>query len=152
MTSVFIVRPFGKKSVPIRKAIEEISVEVDFDRIDRAVLQEVLKRNGLVGRTTDEIAEAGNIRFDMFQMLIAYDLVIADISIDYSSRRSSSALAISHLLRKPAVECSRTSRPTARRGRTRVVNLHGMTRLLGWRTSEPRLRKHRGWLLRRRST
>ncbi len=82
MTSVFIVRPFGKKSVPIRKDGEEISVEVDFDEIDGALIQEALKRNGLVGRTTGEIAEAGNIRFDMFQMLIAYDLVIADISID----------------------------------------------------------------------
>ena len=79
MTSVFIVRPFGKKRVAIT---EGQSVEVDFDAIDQALIQPALMRNGLAGETTGVIAEAGNIRVDMFQMLITYDLVIADISID----------------------------------------------------------------------
>ena len=82
MTSVFIVRPFGTKSVPITQDRKDISVDVNFDEIESSLIQKALEKNGLVGQTTGEIAEAGNIRLDMFQMLIAYDLVIADISID----------------------------------------------------------------------
>ena len=82
MTSVFIVRPFGNRPVPVKKDGKDVSVDVDFTAIDRDLIQEALKRTGLVGQTTEAIAEAGNIRLDMFQMLIAYDLVIADISID----------------------------------------------------------------------
>jgi hypothetical protein len=79
MTSVFIVRPFGKKRVAVT---EKLAVEVDFDAIHQALIQPALAGNGLEGETTEVIAEAGNIRVDMFQMLITYDLVIADISID----------------------------------------------------------------------
>jgi hypothetical protein len=82
MTSVFIVRPFGKKPVPMKdKDGKDASVEVDFDEIDRSLIQAALAKNGLIGQTTGVIAQAGNIRVDMFQMLIAYDLVIADMSI-----------------------------------------------------------------------
>jgi hypothetical protein len=79
MTSVFIVRPFGKKRVTMT---EGQSVEVDFDAIDQALIKPALAGNGLEGETTEVIAAAGNIRVDMFEMLITYDLVIADISID----------------------------------------------------------------------
>jgi hypothetical protein len=79
MTSVFIVRPFGKKRVVVT---EKQAVEVDFDAIHQALIEPALAGNGLTGETTEVIAEAGNIRVDMFQMLITYDLVIADISID----------------------------------------------------------------------
>ena len=79
MTSIFIVRPFGKKRVAIT---EGQSVEIDFDAIDQALIKPALVANGLEGETTEIIAAAGNIRVDMFEMLITYDLVIADISID----------------------------------------------------------------------
>jgi hypothetical protein len=83
MTSVFIVRPFGNKSVVVPdKDGKDISVNVDFDRIDKLLIQAALDKNGLHGVTTGVIAEAGNIRLDMFQMLIAHDVVIADISIE----------------------------------------------------------------------
>jgi hypothetical protein len=82
MTSVFIVRPFGKKPVTVDENGVKKSVEVDFDLIDQTLIQPALQRNNLTGETTGVIAEAGNIRVDMFQMLITYDLVIADISID----------------------------------------------------------------------
>jgi hypothetical protein len=82
MTSVFIVRPFGKKPVTVDENGVKKSVEVDFDLIDHALIQPALQGNNLTGETTGVIAEAGNIRVDMFQMLITYDLVIADISID----------------------------------------------------------------------
>jgi hypothetical protein len=82
MTSVFIVRPFGKKPVTMKdKDGKDASVEVDFDEIDHSLIQAALAKNGLNGQTTGAIAQAGNIRVDMFQMLIAYDLVIADVSI-----------------------------------------------------------------------
>ena len=83
MINVFIVRPFGKKPVTVKDTDgKDTSIEVDFDQIDQSLIQEALKNNGLKGETTGVIAAAGNIRLDMFQMLIAYDLVIADISID----------------------------------------------------------------------
>ena len=83
MVSVFIVRPFGKKSVTVRdKYGKDTSIEVDFNQIHQSLIQAALTRNGLKGKTTEVIAAAGNIRLDMFQMLIAHDLVIADISID----------------------------------------------------------------------
>src|SRR5262245_24560450 len=83
MTSVFIVRPFGKKSVVVPgKGKKDKSVVVDFDGIDKLLIQKAIAQNKLKAVTTGAIAEAGNIRLDMFQMLIAYDLVIADISIE----------------------------------------------------------------------
>jgi hypothetical protein len=82
MTSVFIVRPFGEKPITITENGVEKSVLVDFEAVDRMLIQTALERNNLTGKTTGVIAEAGNIRVDMFQMLITYDLVIADISID----------------------------------------------------------------------
>jgi hypothetical protein len=82
MTSVFIVRPFGQKPVTITEDGTEKSVLIDFEAVDRMLIQAALERNHLTGKTTGVIAEAGNIRVDMFQMLITYDLVIADISID----------------------------------------------------------------------
>ena len=83
MTTVFIVRPFGEKPVQIKSKTGKLaSVKVNFDDIDRLLIQPALKKNALKGDTTGVIAEAGNIRVDMFQMLIAYDLVIADMSIN----------------------------------------------------------------------
>jgi hypothetical protein len=83
MTSVFIVRPFGVKPTTIKGADgKDTSVDVDFDAIERELIQPALAANRLQGVTTGVIAEAGNIRVDMFQMLITHDLVIADISID----------------------------------------------------------------------
>jgi hypothetical protein len=82
MTSVFIIRPFGKKPVMEYENGVMKSVEVDFDLIDHALIQPALQWNNLTGETTGVIAEAGNIRVNMFQMLIAYDLAIFDVSID----------------------------------------------------------------------
>src|SRR3954464_15631493 len=65
----FIVRPFGTKS------------GVDFDRVDRELISPALDRLQMTGRTTGEIARAGNIRADMFQLLLTADIVVADISI-----------------------------------------------------------------------
>jgi hypothetical protein len=65
----FIVRPFGVKN------------GIDFEKVDRELLSPALDRLGMTGRTTMEIARAGNIRADMFHLLLTADIVVADISI-----------------------------------------------------------------------
>src|SRR5271154_1262715 len=65
----FVVRPFGFKE------------GIDFDRVERLLIQPSLEQAGVAGRSTGAITEAGNIREDMFQLLLVADLVIADISI-----------------------------------------------------------------------
>jgi len=64
----FIIRPFGTRS------------GIDFEQVEKALIGPALKSIGAEGGTTSEIMEAGNIRIDMFQLLLAADLVIADIS------------------------------------------------------------------------
>ena len=65
----FIVRPFGTKG------------GIDFEAVDEKLIQPALKEAEITGGTTGSILEAGNIREDMFQLLLVADLVIADISI-----------------------------------------------------------------------
>ena len=65
----FIVRPFGTRD------------GIAFDRVESELIAPVLDELGISGRTTQEIARAGNIRTDMFRGLLVADLVIADISI-----------------------------------------------------------------------
>lgn len=69
MNKVFIVRPFGVKQ------------EVDFEKVDKELIQPALKQVGIRGSTTASIVEQGNIREDMFAQLLLADLVIADLSI-----------------------------------------------------------------------
>lgn len=68
-TRAFIVRPFGVKEA------------IDFDRVERELIAPALAACGIEGRTTGEIARQGNIREDMFRLLVVSDLVIADTSI-----------------------------------------------------------------------
>ena len=69
MTRAFIIRPFGTKA------------GVNFDSIEEKLIQPALAQIGISGSTTTEIVEQGNIREDMFRLLVCADLVIADISI-----------------------------------------------------------------------
>ena len=66
---VFIVRPFNVKE------------GVNFEAVDELLIQPALKAAGEEGATTANIAQAGNIREDMFRLLVTADLVIADVSI-----------------------------------------------------------------------
>jgi len=65
----FIVRPFGIKN------------DIDFDRVERELIDPALTAVGIEGRTTGEIVKQGNIRTDMFERLLTADLVVADLSI-----------------------------------------------------------------------
>ena len=57
----FIVRPFKEKQ------------GVDLDRVEELLILPALKKVGVVGRSIGGIIEAGNIREDMFQLLLLAD-------------------------------------------------------------------------------
>jgi hypothetical protein len=71
----FFVRPFG------------VQEGIDFDHVEvvliRPALQRLRTQYGLAidGGTTGEFIRQGNIREDMFRLLVTADLVVADISI-----------------------------------------------------------------------
>jgi tetratricopeptide (TPR) repeat protein len=65
----FIVRPFGPRN------------GIDFDIVQRDLIDPALARARITGDTTGQFVEAGNIRVDMFEQLLLADLVIADISV-----------------------------------------------------------------------
>lgn len=82
----FIIRPFGKKQ------------GIDFDAVEAKLINPALTRLSIAGRTTGEVIEAGNIREDMFQLLLVSDLVVADLSIDNANAYYE--LGIRHALRQ----------------------------------------------------
>jgi hypothetical protein len=65
----FIIRPFGVKQ------------GIDFDRVADSLIGPALSAVEVTGRDTIEILKQGNIRLDMFQLLLTADLVVADLSI-----------------------------------------------------------------------
>lgn len=69
MIHAFIIRPFGTKN------------GIDFDRVEKELIQPAMMAAGMTGGTTGELIEQGNIRADMFEELLIADLVIADLSI-----------------------------------------------------------------------
>jgi hypothetical protein len=88
----FVIRPFG-----VKKSIDK-KTEIDFERVHKELIGEALKRTGLSGGTTGDIVEAGNIREDMFNLIIEADLVVCDITIDNANVFYE--LGIRHALRK----------------------------------------------------
>ncbi len=83
MRRAFIVRPFGVKSnIKFDEAKKEfIKTEFNFDDVEKKLIGPALDRLGIEGRTTGEIVGQGNIRTDMFELLLTADLVVADLSI-----------------------------------------------------------------------
>jgi hypothetical protein len=77
MGNAFIVRPFGVKNVVVGGCDQSI----DFDEVEKDLIVPALKEAGITSRTTQEIMEQGNIREDMFRLLVMADLVVADVSI-----------------------------------------------------------------------
>jgi hypothetical protein len=75
---VFIVRPFGTKKV-LKKTAEP--VDFDFEKINKDLIDPALTALSLDGGTTGKIFEPGDIREDMFSLLLLADIVIADITI-----------------------------------------------------------------------
>ncbi|HEY9063849.1 MAG TPA: tetratricopeptide repeat-containing protein [Burkholderiaceae bacterium] len=74
MARAFIIRPFGTK-------VDSKGQEVDFERVDRELVAPALRAAGLEGGTTGEIFDAGNIREDMFSLILEAHLVVCDITV-----------------------------------------------------------------------
>ena len=96
----FVVRPFGTKQ------------GVDFEKVHNELIIPALERAGVQGCTTAAIVEAGNIRQDMFQLLLTSDIVVADISIHNAN--AFYELGIRHALRDKKtflIRCSKDEVP-----------------------------------------
>jgi hypothetical protein len=91
MARAFIIRPFGPKQDSAGKPI-------DFERVHRELIEPALTAVGCGGGTTGQIVEAGNIREDMFALIIEADLVVCDIPVHNANVFYE--LGIRHALRK----------------------------------------------------
>ena len=96
MERAFVIRPFGKKKAKTKKDATER--EIDFDAISTALIEPALIAVGLEGGTTVDIIEAGNIREDMFSLILEGDLVLCDMTIHNANVFYE--LGIRHALRK----------------------------------------------------
>ena len=91
MARAFVIRPFGKKEDGSGK-------ELDFEQVHDELIGPALEAANLGGSTTGEIVEAGNIREDMFSLILEADLVVCDITIHNANVFYE--LGIRHALRK----------------------------------------------------
>lgn len=91
MARAFVIRPFDKKK-------DSAGKEIDFNRIHDELISPALKAAGFRGDTTGEIVDAGNIREDMFSLILEADLVICDVTIHNANVFYE--LGLRHALRK----------------------------------------------------
>ncbi len=91
MQRAFVIRPFGTKT-------DSSGTEIDFERVHQELIGPALINAALGGGTTGEIVEPGNIREDMFALIIEADLVICDITVHNANVFYE--LGIRHALRK----------------------------------------------------
>jgi hypothetical protein len=91
MQRAFVIRPFGKKA-------DAAGAAIDFEQIHERLIAPALKDAGLGGGTTGEIIDAGNVREDMFSLIIEADLVVCDITVHNANVFYE--LGIRHALRK----------------------------------------------------
>src|SRR4051812_3244686 len=106
MQQAFIIRAFNTKK-------DSAGKEVDFERIHRELIAPALEAAGLGGGTTGKIIDAGNIREDMFGLIVEADLVVCDITIHNANVFYE--LGIRHALRKKRtvlIKGSPTADPT----------------------------------------
>ena len=91
MQRAFVIRPFGKKA-------DASGTAIDFEQVHERLIAPALKDAGLGGGTTGEIIDAGNVREDMFSLIIEADLVVCDITVHNANVFYE--LGIRHALRK----------------------------------------------------
>jgi hypothetical protein len=91
MQRAFVIRPFGKKA-------DASGAAIDFEQVHELLISPALKDAGLGGGTTGEIIDAGNVREDMFSLIIEADLVVCDITVHNANVFYE--LGIRHALRK----------------------------------------------------
>jgi hypothetical protein len=91
MQRAFVIRPFNKQK-------DKAGREIDFEKVHNELIAPALKAAGLEGDTTGEIVEPGNIREDMFSLILEADLVVCDVTIHNANVFYE--LGIRHALRK----------------------------------------------------
>jgi Tetratricopeptide Repeats-Sensor len=91
MPRAFVVRPFGTKK-------DSSGKQIDFDRVHEELIRPALEANDIAGGTTGEIVDSGNIRDDMFQLILEADIVVCDITVHNANVFYE--LGIRHALRK----------------------------------------------------
>lgn len=74
MQRVFVIRGFGVKK-------DSAGQSIDFERVHAELIVPALVQCGLAGGTTGEVVDAGNIRADMFALILEADIVICDITV-----------------------------------------------------------------------
>jgi hypothetical protein len=87
----FIIRCFGAK-------MDSNGQPVNFELVHDTLIAPALQRCGLAGGTTAEVVDAGNIRSDMFALILEADIVICDITVHNANVFYE--LGIRHALRK----------------------------------------------------
>lgn len=87
----FVIIPFGTKR-------DLSGFEIDFNKVKAELIDPALKATDFSDSTTGELIEAGNIREDIFELIVEADLVICDITI--SNANVFYELGIRHALRK----------------------------------------------------
>lgn len=70
----FVIRGFGKKK-------DSKGQEIDFDKVDAALITPALEKCELIGGTTIRVVDAGTVHKDMFQLILKADMVICDITV-----------------------------------------------------------------------
>ena len=106
MLRALIVRPFGCKE------------GIDFPRVQQLLIDPALQQIGVHGATTEELAGQGNIRADLFERLLKYDLVVADISINNANVFYE--LGVRHALRDRHTFLIRAKREGERRAENEI--------------------------------
>ena len=91
MQRAFVIRGFGKKNDSAGRAI-------DFEHVHNSLILPALARCGLAGGTTGEEVDAGNIRADMFALILEADIVICDVTVHNANVFYE--LGVRHALRK----------------------------------------------------
>lgn len=91
MQRAFVIRPFGTKT-------DSSGTKIDFERVHQELILPALMNAELGGGTTGEIVEPGNIREDMFALIIEADLVVCDMTVHNANVFYE--LGIRHALRK----------------------------------------------------
>ena len=91
MARAFVIRPFGTKT-------DSAGKEINFERVHQELIDPALKAVQFEGGTTGTIVEPGNIREDMFALILEADLVVCDITVHNANVFYE--LGIRHALRK----------------------------------------------------
>jgi len=88
---VFVIRGFGTKK-------DSSGQSIDFELVQESLITPALQRCGLTGGTTGQVVDAGNIRADMFALILEADIVVCDITVHNANVFYE--LGVRHALRK----------------------------------------------------